>query len=72
MALALGMGMLHPAHADEEVIIDYRKGMMKAIGGNMASLGAVLDGRRLFAGTRLADGDAAPNITPDRETGIGR
>ena len=42
VALALGMGMLHPAHADEEVIIDYRKGVMKAIGGNMASMAAVV------------------------------
>ncbi|AGA31844.1 Putative diheme cytochrome c-553 [Thioalkalivibrio nitratireducens DSM 14787] len=31
-----------------------------------------LDPRRLYAGARLADGDVAPNITPDRETGIGR
>jgi mono/diheme cytochrome c family protein len=31
-----------------------------------------LDGSRLFAGTRMPDGDAAPNITPDTETGIGR
>ena len=26
----------------------------------------------MYAGTRLADGEVAPNITPDRETGIGR
>jgi mono/diheme cytochrome c family protein len=31
-----------------------------------------LDPVRLYAGTRMPDGDAAPNITPDRETGIGR
>lgn len=31
-----------------------------------------LDRERRFAGTRMPDGDAAPNITPDRETGIGR
>ncbi|AHE97042.1 cytochrome C [Thioalkalivibrio paradoxus ARh 1] len=31
-----------------------------------------LDPDRRYAGARLADGDAAPNITPDRETGIGR
>ncbi|WP_051080536.1 cytochrome c [Thioalkalivibrio sp. ALJT] len=31
-----------------------------------------LELERLGAGTRLPDGDIAPNITPDRETGIGR
>lgn len=31
-----------------------------------------LDPERLFAGNRLPSGDAAPNITPDEETGIGR
>lgn len=31
-----------------------------------------LDSARLGAGARLPDGDVAPNITPDRETGIGR
>lgn len=31
-----------------------------------------LDPERRFAGTRMPDGDAAPNLTPDRETGIGR
>ncbi|WP_019584602.1 MULTISPECIES: c-type cytochrome [unclassified Thioalkalivibrio] len=31
-----------------------------------------LDLERLGAGARMADGDVAPNITPDRETGIGR
>jgi cytochrome c556 len=34
--------MLNSVHADEEAIIDYRKGVMKSIGGNMASLAAVL------------------------------
>lgn len=31
-----------------------------------------LDPRRLYSGTRTDGGDAVPNITPDRETGIGR
>nr|WP_196801184.1 MULTISPECIES: cytochrome c [unclassified Thioalkalivibrio] len=31
-----------------------------------------LDLERLGAGARMPDGDVAPNITPDRETGIGR
>ncbi len=31
-----------------------------------------LDPRLLFAGQRLPDGSVIPNITPDRETGIGR
>ncbi|TVP78223.1 cytochrome c [Thioalkalivibrio sp.] len=31
-----------------------------------------LDPERLYSGARMGDGDAAPNITPDRETGIGR
>ncbi len=31
-----------------------------------------LDLNRIGAGARLPDGDVAPNITPDRETGIGR
>ncbi|OOG28157.1 cytochrome C [Thioalkalivibrio denitrificans] len=31
-----------------------------------------LDPNRLFAGQRLPDGEVVPNITPDRETGIGR
>jgi mono/diheme cytochrome c family protein len=31
-----------------------------------------LDPSRLFAGQRLPDGGSIPNITPDRDTGIGR
>jgi mono/diheme cytochrome c family protein len=31
-----------------------------------------LEPTRLYSGTRMAGGDVAPNITPDRETGIGR
>ncbi len=31
-----------------------------------------LDPERLYAGGRLGGGDVAPNITPDRDTGIGR
>jgi mono/diheme cytochrome c family protein len=31
-----------------------------------------LDPQRLYAGAMMGGGDAVPNITPDRETGIGR
>lgn len=42
LTVALGLSVLNSAHADEQVIIDYRQGVMKAIGGNMSSLAAVL------------------------------
>jgi cytochrome c556 len=40
--MALGLSVLNCAQADEQVIIDYRQGVMKAIGGNMSSLAAVI------------------------------
>jgi cytochrome c556 len=40
--MLLGLALLGPVHADEEVVIEYRQGVMKAIGGNMSSLAAVL------------------------------
>lgn len=40
--MALGPGIPGTAHAEEQIIIDYRQGVMKAVGGNMASLAAVI------------------------------
>ena len=40
--MVLGLGSLGTTHAEEQIIIDYRQGVMKAVGGNMASLAAVI------------------------------
>ena len=42
LVMLLVLGVVNVAQADEEAIIDYRKGVMKAIGGNMASIAAVV------------------------------
>jgi hypothetical protein len=44
LALGLGLGAVTQVHAfeDVEVKIDYRKGAMRAIGGNTAALAAVI------------------------------
>ena len=41
LAVVLSVGLGAP-QADEQVTIDYRQGVMKAVGGNMAALAAVL------------------------------
>jgi cytochrome c556 len=44
LGLSLLPGLVFPgsAHAEEQITIDYRQGVMKAVGGNMASLAAVI------------------------------
>jgi cytochrome c556 len=44
IALTLGFGAMSQVHAFEEVeaTVDYRKGVMRAIGGNAAALAAVI------------------------------
>lgn len=53
LTVGLGLGAVTQVHAfeDDEVKIDYRKGAMRAIGGNMASLAAVIvDGAEDYRG----------------------
>ncbi|WP_018861380.1 MULTISPECIES: cytochrome c [unclassified Thioalkalivibrio] len=42
--LALGLGAVHSVHAfdEHEATIDYRQGVMRAIGGNVGSIAAVI------------------------------
>jgi cytochrome c556 len=75
LTLGLGLGAVTQVHAfeEDEVKIDYRKGAMRAIGGNMASLAAVIvdgaedyrDNLALHAGFIVEMSRDIPSLFPE-------
>jgi cytochrome c556 len=68
LTLGLGLGAVTQVHAfeEDEVKIDYRKGAMRAIGGNMASLAAVIvDGAEDYRDNLALHAGFIVNMTRD-------
>lgn len=68
VALTLGLGTMSQVHAfdDIEAKVDYRKGVMRAIGGNTAALAAVIvDGAEDFRGNLAIHARYIVDMTKD-------